>query len=69
MKKLTFTVAVSSAFAAAAIALAGPARATINPLVPIGPNPDVPAHLGFYNPNVPDDSGTINPAGGIDLAS
>ena len=39
-----------------------------NPLVPYGTNPAIPYQLGFYNPNISDDSGTTNPAGGVDLA-
>ena len=40
-----------------------------DPLVPTGPDPSVPGPLGFYNPNLSDNSGTTNPSGGVDLPS
>ena len=56
----------------AAAASAAPPSATSgqsgeDPLVPYGPDPQVPYELGFYNPDISDFSGTVNPAGGVDL--
>jgi hypothetical protein len=70
MKNLTFATIASTALAAAAIALASPSLADgANPLVPEGTNPSISTNLGFHNPNTSNDSGTTNPAGGVDLAS
>jgi hypothetical protein len=66
---------ISGTVALAPIASAAPAdppsvtsgQTGEDPLVPYGPDPQVPYELGFYNPNTVDGSGTVNPAGGVDL--
>ena len=40
-----------------------------DPLVPDGTDPEIPFQNGYYNPILANDSGTTNPAGGVDLPS